>query len=103
MSEVKDQNRSVEAQGEMIDSAVQSRVKVTIPGICGRCQFAHIWRTARMNEPVVRCGETSARVPVDIMECNKFKQVGVLTVWELTQLCLDIDISKSDKKVGFQG
>jgi len=58
-----------------------------------------------MNEPVVVCGQLSApndRMPVDVAECNKFSQVGVLSVWELANLCLDIDLTKpSSKRVGF--
>ena len=90
-----------EAEESRIDIAIRDRFKVIIPGICKNCSRAHIWRTGRMNEPVVRCRESGLRVPTDVVEGNEFKQVGVLSVWELAQMCLDIDISKSTKRVGF--
>ena len=90
----------VEMRADAID-AVRDRFRVKIQGICGRCSHAHIWRTPRMNEPVVKCNSLGERVPSDVSECSEFKQLGVLSVWELAQLCLDIDISKPTKRVGF--
>lgn len=92
--------------GERLESfAARDRFKINIPGICRNCSLAHIYRTPSMNEPVVLCQEISSasgqRVPVNILECNKFSQIGALSIWQLSQLCLDIDISKPVKHVGF--
>ena len=99
-------NTRVELQADALDARAKATERVTITGICSRCTHAHIWRTARMNEPVVVCqtmyGEPS-RVPTDIRECNKFSQVGQLSIYELINLCCDIDLSKGTKKVGFHG
>ena len=96
----------VESQAEALDDRAKAIERVNITGLCGRCTHAHIWRTARMNEPVVICQSMDAaydRVPTDIIECNKFSQIGQLSIYELINLCCDIDLTKSTKKVGFHG
>lgn len=85
------------------DFAARDRFKISIPGICRNCTYSQIYRTGAMNDAIVLCGYgNEKRVPVNVIECNKFSQLGELSIWQLTQLCLDIDISKPDKNVGFR-
>ena len=97
---------TLETHASMIEAG-ERRVLRGQPGIglCYRCARAHIYRTKRSNDSVILCGELSGNIPMplDIVECNRFRQEGTLSIWELTQLCLDIDLSKPNRKAGFVG
>lgn len=91
-----------EIETDRID-AVRNRFSIEIPGICRNCQSSHILRTGRSMEPELYCRkfESNKRMPLDIVECNKFEQIGVLSVWELAKLALDIDLTP-ERKTGFR-
>lgn len=76
-----------------------------MPGICQRCNNSHIWKTERMPDPHVICliGDYSSpnRVPIDVSDCNRFSQIGAVSVWELAKLALDVDISEKPRAAGF--
>ena len=97
-----DEHGRMEVHAEQV--SVGERFKPHITGICRNCNHAMIYRTPRMNTPIVLCGMTSPEraMPSDIIECTKFSQVGTLSIWELAKLAIDIDITPQ-KQAGFKG
>jgi hypothetical protein len=91
-----------EIAADKIDN-VRKRVRTDITGICNHCTHSHIYRTPRMNTPVVICDERGSnyQVPIDISECNRFTQQGVLSIWELAKLAIDIDLT-TKPQTGFR-
>jgi hypothetical protein len=97
-----DEHSKMEVRAEQATAG--ERFKPRIAGLCRNCTHAMIYRTPRMNTPIVLCGMTSPEraMPTDIVDCTKFSQVGVLSVWELAKLAIDIDITPN-KTAGFKG
>jgi hypothetical protein len=97
-----DDHGKMEVRAEQASAG--ERFKPRITGICRNCNHAMIYRTPRMNAPVVLCGVMTPErlMPTDVVECTKFNQVGTLSIWELSKLALDIDITPQ-KTAGFKG
>lgn len=71
-------------------------------GLCFRCSYAFIYRTVRMNEPVIRCENQNGepRMPPDVVECSKFREVGKLSLAEMALLAKAVG-DPEQRKAGF--
>lgn len=92
-------------EGRIDDAAKAHRSwAIRITGICQRCNHSHIWKTERMSDPHVFCNihDPALHVPTDVSQCNRFSQIGALSVWELAKLALDVDIKDKPIPAGFK-
>jgi hypothetical protein len=91
----------IEFQYDKLKTASRNFHGITMTGICKSCNHSHIFKTNRTNDPTVLCGfgEKSFQVSLDISECNKFSQIGTLSVWELAKLATPVDLDK--RTLGF--
>lgn len=73
-------------------------------GLCFRCSHAFIMRTKRMNEPVVRCENQTGEphMPLDIVECNRYREVGKLSLSEMATLAKMVG-EPEKRQAGFLG
>jgi len=74
-------------------------------GKCFSCERAWIYRTARRNDPVVMCRAAfndPLLMPHDITECSVYSKRGEVDIFELIKMHNPIDLSKSDKVMGFK-
>jgi hypothetical protein len=94
-------NDIAEYRADRLNDARKRFNSIRITGICVNCAHSHIFKTNRTNDPTVLCtrNERPFQVALDITECNKFSQIGVLDVWDLAKLASPVDLDK--KKLGF--
>lgn len=88
----------IESRGEAIESQVERLNAPKGTSLCFRCTHSHIYRRKVSFTPVIRCHELEGcdEVADDIEECNRFKQTGKLTIWELMQIAQPILIDGKD-------
>lgn len=101
MNTTSDLGAHAEFQADVLESARKRFHGITITGICKNCSSSQIYKTQRMNDPIVLCtrNEYALRMPIDLTECNKFTQIGKLDIWDLAKLAKDINVDS--KKLGF--
>ncbi len=90
----------IESKGEAIESQVERLNAPTGTSLCFRCTHSHIYRRKKNFSVVIRCNELTdyahSQMADDIEECNRFKQVGKLTIWELMRIAQPIIIDGKD-------
>lgn len=83
------------------ESSRRVRVKVPSKYLCFRCANAMIYKREGAADPIIFCSSFDRRMPLDIVECNKFRPEGTLDVWDMAKLAKIIDINEK-KSVGFK-
>ena len=90
--------RRIESKGEKIEEQVERLHAPKGMSLCFRCTHSHIYRRKAEFNVVIRCHQLSdcAEVADDITQCNRFKQSGQITIWELMQIAQPILIDGKD-------
>jgi hypothetical protein len=67
--------------------------------LCGRCRNGHAYRRRSTLDVVIHCAAIGARVPGDIAECSRFRDVKSLSLYEMSDLAIAIDprVAVSDR------
>ena len=98
-----DFNHYCEQGDRLIDEARRFR-GATYKGLCFRCERSFIRRADGQPDPIIDCmmmeEGVRSRQPTNIVECNRFKAIGTVDVWQLAKLAKIIDVEEP-KKAGF--
>jgi len=68
--------------------------------LCTSCKWAMITRRASQNNRLIQCRDLGQYVPGDIIECNAYSGVASLSLGQMAEIAVIIDISEP-KRVGF--
>lgn len=70
--------------------------------LCGSCKWASSRRRQSSNTRRMECSVFSGPCPEDISECSEYTHITSLTLGQMADMAVIIDISPR-KRVGFQG
>ena len=68
-----------------------NRMAAKFSGLCFHCKWSSIIRTARMNEPRVRCTQLEQQVPTDVVECNSYRAITDMGLAAMAELAWPIE------------
>lgn len=71
--------------------APTNKLAAKFSGLCFHCKWSTVFRTQRMNEPRVKCGQLEMWVPVDIIECNSYKRITDMGLQAMAEMAWPID------------
>lgn len=73
-------------------------------GKCFRCANAFIVTLKRRNDPIIKCEAQRDEpiMPLDVVECNKYREVGKLSLGEMAQLAKLVG-EPEKRQAGFLG
>jgi len=99
MDETTEERVTSIAQG-ITDRARRFRGGDGLDTLCAKCNSSHIYRLKGSNQHTVHCTRLEQNVPPLIEECNRFKAIGTVDIWDLVKIAKDIDLK--ERKVGIQ-
>jgi hypothetical protein len=70
--------------------------------LCETCAEAVVMRGVSAKEEVVFCEQTRRSVPIDVMECNRYKEGGKPSLWDMRQVAWILDVDSRRQRIGFQ-
>jgi len=69
--------------------------------LCDTCSEGIVMRGASANEEAVFCEEMRRHVPIHVVECNRFKQGGQPSLWDLREIAWVLNVDSRRQKIGF--
>ena len=69
--------------------------------LCDTCSAGIVMRGASANEESIFCEEMERMVAIHVVECNRYKEGGVPSLWDLREIAWVLNVDSRRRKIGF--
>jgi hypothetical protein len=76
--------------------------RTTSKRLCDTCEHGVILRGASESEELVYCNEMMRPVAIQVVECNRYKEGGTPSLWDMRQIAWVLNTDPNRQKIGFQ-